>query len=346
MIILKIIMWIFVIVLALTILAVLGIIAALLVKVQLQFDYTEEGSKLKLKYGFFGIKFLPKKEKTEEEIAAAKAKSQKKKNKRKYRMEPHVRKAVKKAEESIETKVDKKAVEREIQTQEDLLLEANRIEEEETRINAEMEKAQEEWEKAVTAEEAGTPLPDVVDKSRFQKLQSIRDSFRALDFEKGYNTVMSFVNGFDFASALALIKFAGAESKGMLGKVGKRIVFRNVDIMLGVHGPNTAVTALAYGAVDSVAVPALEKFISVANVKKSSVDIHPEFLDEKDNAEVHISVGVRPLYAVAPVVPLAFKVGKKAIPFASKTAKQIKKNKALLEKKTEAKRNQQYAEMD
>lgn len=346
MIILKIIMWIFVICLALTLLAILGILCALLVKVQLHFDYDGEEAKLKVKYGFIGIKLLPKKKKTEEEIAAAKAKSQKKKNKRKYKMEPHVRKAVTKTKESVETKVDKKAVEREILEQEDLLLEANRIEEEEARINAEMEKTQADLAAAEAAEQAGTPLPDVVDKSRFQKLQSIRDSFHALDFEKGYNTVMSFVNGFDFASALALIKFAGTESKGALGKVGKRIVFQNVDVTLGVHGPNTAVTALAYGAVDSVAVPALEKFVNTANVKKSSIDIHPEFLDEKDNAEVHVKVGLRPLYVVSPLVPLAVKVGSKAIPFVSKTSKQIQKNKELLEKKTEAKLNQQYAEMD
>lgn len=346
MIILKILMWIVVIVLALVLLAILGILAALLVKIQVNFDYTAEGAKLKLKYGFIGLKLLPKKVKSEEEKAAKKAKSKKVVNSVKYHVEPYARKVADKAKDSIAQKAEVLSVEREIREEEELLMEQNRIDEENARINAEMKKAEEEMFAAISAEANGKALPSVVvDESRVSKLQGIKDSLAAFDFEKAYHSVISFVNGFDFASAVALIKFIGTESKGTLGKAGKRVVFKNVDVNLGVHGPNSATTALAYGAISSVCNPALEKFQKVANVKKSAVNIHPEFLEEADNADIHFNFGFRPLWVVAPFIPLMMKVSGKAIPFAKKTSKTIKNNKAALEKKTEARRKEQYKSM-
>ncbi len=345
MIILKILMWIVVIVLAIVLLTILGILFALLVKIQVQFDHSAEGTKLKLKYGFIGLKLLPKKVVSDEDKAKKKAKSKDTMNKVKYHVEPYARSAGNKLKASITEKAEQNAVAREIQEQEDLLMAQVRIQEEEARINAEMKQADEDIAKAWAAQANGTPLPDVVDDSRYQKLKDIKESIQAFDFEGAYNTVMSFVNGFDFGAALALIKFAGAEAKGTLGKVGKRVVFKDVNVNLGVHGKDTATTALAYGAVNSVAVPALDKFLNVANVKKSAVDIHPEFLEGEDKADVHLNFGFRPLYVVAPFVPMMLKLGKKAVPFASKTTKQIKKNKAEMDKKTEEKRKQQYAKM-
>lgn len=339
MIILKVIMWI--VVIALILVVLIGLLAVLLLntKTQFIFDYTSSGVNLKLKYGLIPIKLLPKSEKKKKK-SAGKRNQATLASRLKYYAEPFVNKA----KESVQESAEKMAIEREIKEAEDLSMEEDRILEEKARINAELEKVKEEAKAAQIAEDAGIPLPEVVDESKVSKLQQIKDSYESLDLETAYINVKSFVKAFDYDSIVALLSYIGSQSKTTFGKVGKRVVFKRFEVALSVHGKDAADTAIKYGMLGTVAFPAMSKFVKTANVKNYDLDITPDFLAKEDKGEFHLTVAVRPLRLVSPLVPYAVKVGTKSYKTVGSMGSNFSANKSEMQKEAKDKLNQQYVD--
>lgn len=333
MIILKIILWIFVILAILCLLAILMITLALSTKVQVGFDYDESGTKLKLKYGFLTILDSTKKKDP--------AKSKKMLKKMQYHAEPYARSIGKKAKAAAQTTMEKKSVENEIKTAEDISLEQDRIASEEARLNAEMKKAKEDVATALKAEEAGTPLPEVVDESKVSKLGQMKAKLESMDIEGTYNTARAYIDAFDVKSITALLSFIGKQTGATLKKVGKRVQIKDLTISLSVRGKDAAQTALKCGAIGHIGYPALDKMCSVMNVKNCDLTVTPDFLANQDKGECHITVAVRPLRVMAPFMPYLLKVGKESMSVVSDTSSRISENKKNLAKETSEKSKQQ-----
>ena len=323
MIILKVILWIVVILVLLVLLMLLMVGLALSVKVQTKFDYTEKGTKVKLKYGFFGLNVV---DTTKQKKKSGTGKKVLKTLQ--YHVEPYARAAGNKAKSVAATTLDKKSVESEIKAAENIAIEQDRIAAEEARLNAEMKKANEEVATALNAEKAGIPLPDVVDESRVSKLVEMKNKFDAMDLEGTYNTARSYIDAFDAESIKALLSFIGTQSGLTFGKVGRRFKINDLTIKLNVHGKDAAQTALKCGAIGHVGYPALEKLCEKGKVENCSLTITPDFLATQDKGEFHVAIAFRPLRVMSPFVPYLFKVGKSSISVVSDTTTRISDNKA------------------
>lgn len=302
---LKVILWILVIQLALFLLTGLTITALMSVSIGVNADYDDEGTRLKLKYGFLGFQILPKKEKKEK-------KPNKLMNNLKYRFGPTVHKFVDKGKAKVSTVMGEKKVEKELKNEEELKTEQTRIQKEETRLNAEMEKAESTGK---AAEQSVPALPEVVDESKVSKLDSMKQKLDSFDLEGAYNSFRSFTDGFDFDSIIALLSFIGKQTKGTLKKTGKRVHIKQFSLGLRVSGEDAAKTALKYGRIAMVAFPALERMVSNMAVRKYDLDLTPDYLANKDKAELHTSVSFRPIRVLSPFLGYLFRVGKKSLNF-------------------------------
>ena len=306
---LKIILWIFCIMTALIVLKLLTVILALLVRVGIGIDYDGDGLKLKLKYGFLGFKVLPRKEK----------KPKTKRNRivayGQRILEPIAYKgkdiAVRKGKEIYA----KNQIQNEIKTAEYLASEKVRLEEEETRLNAELTEAEALVRQTEVAEAIGNPYPDVVDESQLSQLQTIQAKVDTMDLESAYDTARSFAEGFDAESVKALLAFLGAQTSSTLKKVGKRFIVKNFNVGLTVTGKDAADTALKYGEIAAIGYPALEKLGANMTVKKSSLNLTPDFIGRKDKAEFHNKIAFRPLRVLLPFLGYLGKVGLKSFNF-------------------------------
>jgi len=321
LVILKIILWIFCIVTALVLLVLLGVILALNVKVGINFDYDSSGTALKIKYGFLGIKILPKKEK-----------KPKKENKPvgmfKFWTEGLINKLKGKAVESVKTTMEKKGIEKELKEAEELASEQVRIQETETRLNAEMKEAEELERKTRIADAIGNPYPDVVDESKVEELGGIKGKLATMDLEAAFDDICSYVEAFDKDSVTALLSFIGQQTGTTFKKVGKRISVKEFGVTMTVSGDDAAKTAIKYGRIAAVAYPALNVMKKAFNVKNMSLELVPDFLANSDAAEFHNHVAFRPLRVIAPFGGYALKVGKRSLKVVGDTTKVADKLKA------------------
>lgn len=337
---LKILLWIMVIAWVLVILTALLVLFLLWVKVGVKVDYNEDdGLGLKMKYGLLGLTVWPFTEK------------------RKYRMKKIFNffrhhfgsvgpRAAGKAQEFSTTAIDKAGVKSELKTAEKLAGEATRLQEEEIRLNAEMKKAEEALQLAEAAEAAGRPLPGVVDEAKVSKLASIRDSLRTFDFEGAYINGKSFIDGFDYASVVALMAFIGAQTKGTLGKIiRKRFTIKNIQLNLTVTGDDAADTAIKYGELASVVFPAVSFLTKNMKVRKYDVQITPDFLATKQKAAFRNQIAFRPIRVLGPFLPYFMKVGKESLGVYKDNSSRIKANKEAMVKERDAKYLRQTAEV-
>lgn len=334
MIILKILLWVVVIVLVVAVVAVLlvllAVLGALSVKIQVHFDYDDDGVKLKLKYGVIPIKILPRK------------KDPYKKERNKARIEnvkrtlgPTANKIKNVAQDKIEETKEKKDIEKTLKNAEYYKEEEARIAKEEARIEAELKEAEKELEIATEAEEAGMPLPEVVDESKVSKLDGIKESIERVDFESATNGIQEFLSGFSFDSIIALLAFIGKQTGHTFGKVLRRIIIKQFCVDLTVSGDDAAKTALKVGRISTIAFPALGKMVRSLTVKEYGLEINPDFLAKKDKGELHVKVAVRPIRLLTPFIGYFVKIGGKLISF-YRTYKKTKKQKAKVAKAEKA----------
>lgn len=293
----KVILWIFLIILGLMVLTALLLLLLTSIRVRVGVDYTEEdGTKVRLGYGFLNFSLGGKKNKSKEEKPKKKKKALNDKVKKKGR-----------------EILRKKQFEHEIKQEEDLALEKEKLDSEETRLNAEMEQAKTDIQAAETAEKAGTPLPDIVDETKVSKLQQIKDKVDSWDIEGAINLGKSFMDGFSFQSIVALMQFVKDQTKESISKVAKRFTMNDISVRLFIHGRDAADTAIKYGECASVVFPAMSLLVSYGKVRKYDVDLVPDFLGTKNRAEFHNTVAFTPIRVLSPVLLSGLKIGKRTI---------------------------------
>lgn len=295
----KVILWIFLIILGLMVLTALFLTLLMSIRMRVGVDYSEEdGTKVRLGYGFLNFSFGGKNKKKKEP-------KEKKKKKRGG------------ASEKIKSKgrelLQKKQFEHEIKQEEDLALEKERLENEESRLNAEMKQAETDIQKAEQAQQAGTPLPDIVDKDKVSKLQQIKEKVDSWDIEGAINLGRSFMDGFSFQSIVALMQFIKDQTKESISKVAKRFTMNDISVRLFIHGKDAADTALKYGECASVVFPAMSLLVSYGKVRKYDVDLVPDFLGTKNKAEFHNTVAFTPIRVLSPVLLSGMKIGRRTL---------------------------------
>lgn len=311
MIVLKILFWVIVAVLVIMLLSVLMVLAALTVKIQIGFDYANEGKKLRIKYGIIPIKIYPEMFTPE------------KKEKIKYLLDwlkvkfgPMAEKMMGKAQDIAAEQKEKSDIKTDLSNAEKFENEEARIAAEEARIETELQMAEAEIVAAEQAEKDGTPFPDIVEPAEVSKLEAIKDALSAFDIAGTYNSFKSFMSGFTFDSVLALLSYIGGQTGHTLGKVASRIKIKQFCVALVVGGgEDAAQTALKLGRISAFAFPAMGKLVSAMNVKDYDLDISLDFLAPKNSAEFHTVVAFRPLFLFTPFIGYMGKVGMKSFSF-------------------------------
>lgn len=311
MIVLKILFWVIVAVLAVLLLAGLMIVLALLVKIQIGFDYADDGKKLRIKYGIIRFKIYPemfapeKKEKLKNLIEWLKVK-----------FGPMAEKMMGKAQEVAADQKEKSDIKTELKNIEEFQNEEVRIAAEEARIESELQMAEAEIVAAEQAEKDGTPFPDIVEPLEVSKLESIKDALASFNIAGAWNSFRDFMSGFSFDSIVALLSYIGGQTGHTLGKVASRIKIKQFCVSLIVGGgADAAQTALKLGKISAFAFPAMGKLVSGMNVKEYDLDISPDFLAPKNSAEFHTVIAFRPLILFTPFIGYMGKVGMKSFSF-------------------------------
>ncbi len=323
MIVLKILFWVVVGLLAFMLLAVLMMLLALMVKIQIGFDYAADGKKLRIKYGVIPIKIYPemfspeKKEKFKNLFGTLMEK-----------LGPMAETMMGKAQDVAAEKKEKSDIKTELKNAEKFDAEEARIAAEELRIESELQMVEAEIVAAEQAEKDGVPFPDIVEPAEVSKLESIKDALAGFDIAGAYNGVKDFMSGFTAESVLALLSYIGGQTGHTLGKVASRIKIKQFCVALIVGGgEDAAQTALKLGRISAFAFPAMGKLVSATNVKEYDLDISPDFLAPKNSAEFHTVIAFRPLFLVTPFIGYMGKVGMKSFSFYGEY-KQTKKDKA------------------
>lgn len=291
----KVIMWIFLLILALLVLTGLLITLLLSIRVKLGLEYSEAGAvKFRVGYGFLHFSFGGPKKKKKKKESRPKSSSNLLEDKLKKKGQAFIR---------------KKQFEKEIKDQEEIELEKKRIASEESRLNAESEAAEQQLKAAEAAEKAGQPLPDIVDEKKVSKLQQIREKIDSWDIEGAVNLGKSFMAGFSFDSIVALLQYIKDQSKESLSKTAKRFTIDNAELTLWVHGKDAADTALKYGEYAAVVFPAYSLLVSYGRVRKYNVELLPDFLAPKNRAELHTTVSFLPIRVLTPLLISGLKIG-------------------------------------
>lgn len=155
------------------------------------------------------------------------------------------------------------------------------------------------------------------------------------------NIFKQFYENQGFNATLQLIKEAAKYLGGTLGRIYRAILIKEMFINLTIGSGDAAKTAIDYGKTCASVFPALGFICSNMRVRKYNIDVSPDFLANRNTAEFHLRLGVRPIKitnaAVIVAVQLLFKVLLKIYKGSRPTEKDNKTEKNS-EEKPEAKK--------
>lgn len=143
--------------------------------------------------------------------------------------------------------------------------------------------------------------------------------FKQLYIEQGYDGIVKM---------LLVVK----DSFGsFFSKVYKTFTINEFYLTMRVTGSDAADTAIKYGQVSSWIFPTLGKIASTCKMKKYDIDISPDFIGVKNEADLYLDVSVVPIKVTNAVIVLAiqllFKVILKILFAGSKAKKNVNINK-------------------
>ena len=125
--------------------------------------------------------------------------------------------------------------------------------------------------------------------------------FKQIYIEQGYDGIVKM---------LVAVK----ESLGtFFGKLYKTFTINEFHLTMHVTGSDAADTAIKYGKLSSWLFPTLGKVASTCKMKKYDIDISPDFLGVKNEADLYLDVSVVPIRITNAVIVLALQLVFKVI---------------------------------
>ena len=181
--------------------------------------------------------------------------------------------------------------------------------EKEKKPKKEKKKTEEPQQEQVT--EDATPTENTTDNKG-------NNLFKQIYIEQGYDGIVKM---------LVAVK----ESLGsFFGKLYKTFTINEFYLTMHVTGSDAADTAIKYGKLSSWLFPTLGKVASTCKMRKYDIDISPDFLGVKNEADLYLNVSVVPIRITNAVIVLAlqlvFKVILKILVAGSKSKKRVNIN--------------------
>lgn len=126
--------------------------------------------------------------------------------------------------------------------------------------------------------------------------------------EKKDNIIVSFYKNQGFSGVLQLLKDTVNAINGMFGTIFRHFVFRELKLYMTVGSSDAAQTAQLYGKTCAAVFPAMGLITSTCNVKEYDCAVKPNFMVAEKSAIFRVVLSFRPIFAIAAVVVLAFKL--------------------------------------
>lgn len=148
--------------------------------------------------------------------------------------------------------------------------------------------------------------PPKKEKQKKEKEEVVEESTEST--EKKENIFIKFYKNQGFNGVIELINNAAKDLGKMLSSFKKHIVLRELYLWMTISSGDAAQTALDYGKVCQKVFPSLAFICSNLTVKKYDVEVEPDFIGVKNNAQFVFSVSVRPIFIVNAVIMLALRL--------------------------------------
>ena len=126
--------------------------------------------------------------------------------------------------------------------------------------------------------------------------------------EKKENIFLKFYNNQGYDGVVQLVKNAAVSLGKMMSSLKKHIILRELYLWMTVSSGDAAQTAIDYGSLCQTIFPALSFICSNLTVKKYDVEIEPDFIGIKNNAQFAFSVSVRPIFILNAIIVLAIRL--------------------------------------
>ena len=126
--------------------------------------------------------------------------------------------------------------------------------------------------------------------------------------EKKENIFLKFYNNQGYDGVVQLVKNVADSLGKMMSSLKKHIILRELYLWMTVSSGDAAQTAIDYGSLCQTIFPALSFICSNLTVKKYDVEIEPDFIGIKNNAQFAFSVSVRPIFILNAIIVLAIRL--------------------------------------
>lgn len=126
--------------------------------------------------------------------------------------------------------------------------------------------------------------------------------------EKKDNIIVSFYKNQGFSGVIQLLKDTVNAINGMFGGIFRHFVFRELKLYMTVGAGDAAETAQLYGKTCSAVFPAMGLITSTCKVKEYDCGVHPNFMQAEKTAVFRVVLSFRPIFAIAAVIVMAFKL--------------------------------------
>ena len=126
--------------------------------------------------------------------------------------------------------------------------------------------------------------------------------------EKKENVFLKFYKNQGFDGVIQLIKNIASSLDKLMSSLKKHIVLRELYLWMTVSSGDAAQTAIDYGNLCQTIFPALSFICSNLTVKKYDVEIEPDFIGVKNNAQFAFSISVRPIFVLNAIIVLAIRL--------------------------------------
>lgn len=149
--------------------------------------------------------------------------------------------------------------------------------------------------------------PPKKDKSVKEKTEETAEE-AVTNAEKKENIFLKFYNNQGFDGVVQLIRNAANSLGKLMTSLKKHIVIRELYLWMTVSSDDAAQTAIDYGNLCQTVFPSLSFICSNLTVKKYDVEIEPDFIGIKNNAQFAFSISVRPIFILNAVIVLAVRL--------------------------------------